>query len=481
MPTLRDYQHKAVEAVLSKPHRVCLTLPTGAGKTVVAAEIARRFNGPTLFLCHRRELVHQAAEKLRAVGLAVGVIMAGAKRSDSPHQVASIQSLARRLKPTAELVIADECHVALSQTYRAILDAYAESKIVGLTATPVRLDGKGLGALFDELLVAATPAELIQQGFILSPRVFGPPPPSLEGVRVKRGEYDQRELAEAVDRPALVGDVADQFIKHGRGKALGFAVNVQHSRDLVAACVAKGVLAEHVDGSMPIDQRNDVFRRWRHGHTQLVFNCSVLDVGFDFPEIETLIQARPTASLVVHLQQLGRGCRPAAGKPDFVVLDHAGNFERHGFLADDRTWTLDGIEKKPREAVQKAIRCKACFAVNVPRATACWNCGAALLPEEQPAPSVGDGELVEVLPRAKPILGATFAVKRDWWAKFGNRPGAFGRFVDHFGHQPATYRGRLLHPTDPADKEAREALWFGMVTGMGRQKATFVMKARLRG
>ncbi|WP_394825050.1 DEAD/DEAH box helicase family protein [Pendulispora albinea] len=422
----RPYQQEAVERarglIARGLRRVLIVAPTGAGKTVIASWIitlAIALGKRVLFLAHRRELIFQAVRKLVAIGVptdAVSFIMANERHvplddrravlrnPTAPVQVASVDTLRNRPKPVADLVFIDEAHRSLANTYVGICAHYERAAILGLTATPYRADGKGLGTMYDELVVVASPQQLIDDGFLVAPAVFTVPRaslPDLSDVRLKGGDYDEEQLAQAVDKVGLVGDLVEHWQRHaGDRRTVAFAVNVQHSRHIVERFRAVGIAAEHLDGTTPAADRDAILRRLDRGETRIVSNCAVLTEGWDQPAVKCAILARPTKSTGLYLQCAGRILRPWNGEKA-IILDHAGCALEHGLPQDERAFSLDGQKKRKRKPSEAppCKTCESCFAV-VPSATReCPECGAAFPVsdgerelEEQP------GELVEVRP-----------------------------------------------------------------------------------
>ena len=313
---LRPYQIEAVERVRQSirggARRILLVLATGGGKTVVASNVVASSVAKSkrvLFVAHRRELIRQTFAKLVRNGLSaadVGIIMAGVesrpgdlfggeelparddelwtklarRRPTAPVQIASVDTLRNRERPAADLVIVDEAHRALAKSYTDLRDAYPKAIHLGLTATPYRADGRGLGESYGDLVVVASPSLLIGEGFLVAPRVFTVPAsklPDLGGVRVRGGDYDAEELAKAVDQAALVGDIVEHWQRHAPGvRTVAFASSVEHSRHIAARFVEAGVAAEHLDGETPADERDAILRRLERGETLVVSNCGVL-------------------------------------------------------------------------------------------------------------------------------------------------------------------------------------------------------------
>ena len=375
--------------------RPLLCLPTGAGKTSVASEIIRltTLRGRrSVFLVHRRELVDQAVARLRHFGVDTGIIAAGYPEHRSrPVQVASIPTLLKRDHAPADLVIVDECSHAVSASWSRCLERYEGALIIGLTATPIRLDGKGLGDLFGCIVEPVTTRELISAGYLVEPRVFAPPV-DLSRLRVRAGDYAIPELAERMTK--LVGSITKTWQQHAAGQStVVFAVNVEHSLAIVDAFRAIGVRADHVDYKTAAGERARILRDLRNGKLDMVSQVQLLSEGWDLPTLKCAVLARPTKSLALFRQMVGRVMRPPG---PVLVLDHAGNHHEHGLVTEAIPWSLDTPVK--RTAQGPAVRtCIVCFAVIAPGLDACPACGAACVRiSEGVAPQVENpGELVE--------------------------------------------------------------------------------------
>jgi superfamily II DNA or RNA helicase len=365
---LRSYQNASITHLEQSPHRrSILVAPTGSGKTVIASEIIRQAeNKHCLFLAHRRELIHQTKTKLGEFDVKAGVILAGEQVDNMRGvQVASIQTLWSRCfrgkqdLPPADLMFVDECHHAPANTYRKIIAAYPEARIIGMTATPCRGDGRGLGRDYDDLIEVADVQTLIDCGFLVKTRVFAPTTPDLRGVHNRMGDYVLGELADRVDRAELVGDIVTHWHRLADGrKTVVFATNVAHSIHIRDEFVKSGVRAEHIDGYTPKDQRDEILKRLSDGDLDVVSNCMVLTEGWDQPDVGCLVLARPTKSHGLFRQMVGRGLRPFPGKEHCLVLDHAGCTLQHGFGEEPVIWTLDP-DKKPKTPIHAARSAKA--------------------------------------------------------------------------------------------------------------------------
>lgn len=389
MTALRPYQEAAIQglrdAVSGGAKAPLLVAPTGSGKTVMAAAIIKNavaFGQSVLFLAHRRELIEQTCRKLYAVGVEAGVILAGHPPQPSARvQVASIQTLASRALrgsaltlPPAGIVLIDEAHHAIAATYRKIVDAYPDATIIGLTATPCRGDGRGLGGVFDALIEAPDIASLTTAGFLVPAKVYAPDRPDLTGVRTARGDYVEAQAAAAVDKPKLVGSIAEHWgrLAHGRRTVL-FAAGVRHSLHCRDELRRVGAMAEHIDGSTPLDERESILAGLARGTVDIVCNAQVLTEGWDCPETACAILARPTKSVVLFRQMIGRVLRPAPGKADALILDHAGAVFEHGLPDEPIVWTLDPDKRaeSPRQTARQhgqapgLLDCPECRAVRM--------------------------------------------------------------------------------------------------------------------
>ena len=336
--------------------------PTGSGKTVIAGEVVRRAVAKgkrVLFLAHREELIQQASAKLHTYGIEHGLIKAGHVLSlDERVQVAGIQTLWSRAyrgstieKPEADLIVVDEAHHARSRTWSKILDSYPDAIVLGLTATPCRGDGRGLGNIFANMVECPSVAELIKLGFLVPTRTYAPFRPDLNGVKVQRGDYVEKQLAEVMDEAKLVGDIVEHWHRLAeRRKTVVFASGVQHSIHIRDEFRRANVMAEHIDGTTPPDERKAILAKLSAGQVEVVTNCMVLTEGWDQPDVSCLVLARPTKHMGLYRQMLGRVLRPAPSKSDAIILDHAGAVFELGFAEDSIKWTLDEDKRAANSA-----------------------------------------------------------------------------------------------------------------------------------
>lgn len=417
-------------------------MPTGAGKTTVYCEIIRLFTARgkrVLVIAHRRELIQQCYDRLAQHGVVSGIIMAGATSTPASVQVASIQTLARRTLPPADMLIIDEAHHATGPTYQRVLAAYPAALVIGGTATPYRLDGSGLSPTFKSIVAPVSVRELCNQGLLIEPTVYVPSAPSLKGVHTRGGDYAEDELAAKM--MPLVGDIVTHWKRIALGKkTIAFAVNVAHSKLIVESFVSQGVRAEHFDGTDTPERRAGCLARLRCGEIDVLSNCSLVSEGWDLPALEVAILARPTKSLCLHVQQVGRIMR--AGKDAAIVLDHAGNHLMHGRVTDEIEFSLDG---KARRLAKNDFRtCKSCFAI-IPPTGPCPQCGSETVADETKLPEHVAGELVKftsVDKRAeyrRLILLASDREYRIGWARNQYRA-AFGVWPRLMGEIEKLYR-----------------------------------------
>jgi DNA repair protein RadD len=369
--TLRPYQSTAViqtRDALRTHRRVLIVAPTGAGKTTIGAEIIRRAaerGRRVLFLAHRKELIEQASTRLDQFGIRHGIIM-GQHWRDRPHelvQVASVQTLINRdFDVPPSLIMIDEAHRATANSYQTVIQNAGNPCQIGLTATPIRGDGKGLASMFDVMVQCPPIAALIQQGHLVPPRSFAGRRIDLHGVRIAGSDYDRDELADAMNKPHLVGDVVTEWLRLANGRpTMVFAAGVKHSRTIVDAFLAAGVRAAHLDGETPKDERTSILQRLADGRLTVVSNAMVLTEGVDVPVVSAVVLARPTKSKGLYLQMAGRGLRTAPGKTDCLILDHGNCTMEHGLVTAEQNWQLlDDSTRKRGKQVSYAETFKVC-------------------------------------------------------------------------------------------------------------------------
>lgn len=453
-------------AMLNTAARVLLVIPTGGGKTVTAAQIIANMVSlglRVLILVHRRELLMQMSRKLHALGVDHGLIAAGyPTRPESLVQIAMITTLhARAIRtatieiPSADLVVVDEAHHAPAGTWSRILGAYPEAHVIGLTATPCRADGRGLGGFFKVMVKGPSTAELIAGGYLVPVKVFAPDKPDLSKIGVSRGDYKQEELAAVMDQPRLVGDVVTQYLRYGdERKAIVYATSVKHARHICNDLGEANITAAVVDGETPVEERDAILAKFAAGAIQVIVNVGVFTEGFDCPDVGCIILARPTKSLALHLQMVGRGLRSAPGKKDCVIIDHAGCTEMHGFVDEPIEWALEP-DKRLRQPLKEArasqrkmalVECPECGGARWQG----WHCtGCGWRPRKRPeAVEIVDSDLVHIgrdgTDRSSPTADDKVRFYRMllWMAReSGFSDGwAWHKVNEKFGHQVRTPR-----------------------------------------
>lgn len=365
MITLRPYQAKADEQITdawrSGKKRVLLQLPTGGGKTIMfnhRAAIAAKKGHRVLIIADRRELIQQAWNRLwHASGLHAGIIMARHPAVyQLPVQIASIQTLNRRNFPQdISIVIIDEARGSVADSYKPVFENYKDSYFLGVDATPIRTNGQGFDHLYDHMVHGPTIKELEAMGSLVPAKPFINPLDTrlLDKIKITAGDYNEKELSAMMSNAQMTADLVASKQKHAAGlKTICFAVSIQHSKLIIEQYKRAGITAVHVDGEMDLDTRARIFKDFKNGKFEVLCNVGIACYGFDEPTIRCVQLARPTKSVALYLQQIGRGTRPLPGKEGYVLLDHANCVIEHGLPNSDRKWSLKGNKKnkpKPRQ------------------------------------------------------------------------------------------------------------------------------------
>lgn len=365
MVQLRPYQHEGIKKIFEAwdPKRlnlmnVLFQMPTGTGKTTVFSEIVRKAHDKkkkVLIVVHRTELVEQIADRLTQFKVNTGIISANKKSSpDYDIQVATIQTLSRREYPEADIVIIDECHHSKANTYKTLWDIYPEARFLGVTATPVRINGEGFDDLFDILIPLGKLSYFFEHNFLAPIKHLVCGIPDLSSVKKRMRDYDIQMLKNVMLDNSLMANLVDSYKKFASGKkTIVFAVDIEHSLEVVQRYLNAGISAAHVDAKTPKNDRKEILSKFKNGEIMVLSNVDIVSEGFDVPDCEAVQLARPTKSLVLYLQQVGRCMRPAPGKEHGIVLDNAGLWLEHGLSYIDREWTLEGKKKSKKKEKQE--------------------------------------------------------------------------------------------------------------------------------
>lgn len=368
MVELREYQKDGIKKIFeawdpkrSNLKNVLFQMPTGTGKTTVFSEIVRKAhakNKYVLIVVHRTELVEQIAERLKSFGVSVGIISASNTREpDKEVQVATIQTLSRRDYPKADIVIIDECHHSKAATYQKLWEIYPEARFLGVTATPVRINGDGFDDLFDILIPLGRLSVFIESGYLAKIKHLVSGTPDVTKVKQKMRDYDLQMLKIVMMNNSLMANLIDTYKKNALGKkTIVFAVDIEHSKSIVERYTNAGIASAHLDANTPKQERKAILDRFKSGEILVLSNVDIVSEGFDVPDCEVVQLARPTKSLVLYLQQVGRCMRPSSNKEFGIVLDNAGLWLEHGLSYIDRVWSLKGIDKsKKKTGVGKIV------------------------------------------------------------------------------------------------------------------------------
>lgn len=337
-----------------------VVLPCGAGKTVCFADMAHKhiklYNGYVWFLVHRRELVQQTHETFKAFGIPEDNIFIGMIQTITRHPE-------RYRKPT--LIIFDEAHHAKAKSWYNIINYFKGVPMIGLTATPIRRDGKALGDIFDTLVNGVDSQWLINNGYLAQYDYYAPNVQKME-YKLKGTDYDLDDVTAQLLKSKIYGDIK-KYINPER-KTIIYCPSVEFSKSL-------GVT--HFDGDTPKKQRDEIVAKFRSGEIRVLSNCDLIGEGFDVPDCDTVILLRPTLSLSLYIQQSMRCLRPGENKRA-IIYDLVGNVYRHGLPTDEREWSLTTDSKVRNASGEPDVivrRCKKCELIYRGTASICPYCG----------------------------------------------------------------------------------------------------------
>jgi DNA repair protein RadD len=375
IPILRPYQELDVASIreaMRQWRRVLYVSPTGSGKTICFSFIlyhATIKGSSVVVVAHIQEIVDQIARVLDAMGLEYGRIQPGFPMTDHKIQLGMVQSVARRLSAVREpdLLVIDEAHHAVCGTYARIAAAWHRARVLGVSATPERLDGVGLREAFDWMVIGLSVRELIDQGYLAGFTYLAPATKiDMSHVRSLGGDYHKGDLADAVDQRGVTGDVIAHYRAHLDGRtAIGFTITIAHAEHVAAQFSDVGIAAASIDGTMGRDERRALVDRLRCGDLKVLTSCQIISEGFDAPAVNGALLLRPTQSFALYRQQIGRCLRPKPDGSKAIILDHVGNVERFGLPDAHHEWSLDSQKRTLAEKRELADfrKCKACDVV----------------------------------------------------------------------------------------------------------------------
>lgn len=396
--------------------RILICSPTGSGKTALTAHMiktAAEKGMSSWFVVHRRELIKQSVKAFDKAGVFHGIISNGFPEDPRPLvQIAGVQSLARRVHRVKKprLIVWDECHHVASKSWTNIFNAFPDAFHIGLTATPERLDGKGLGDFFDHMIRGPDVRWLIENSYLSDYKLYAPNSLNMAGVHSRMGDFVRSEVVSAVDKPTITGSAIKEYKSHANGKrAVTFCASIEHSSHVVDQFRAAGISAAHLDGTDDSSYRDRILADFEAGHIKVLSNVDLFGEGFDLPSIECGILLRPTQSLSLYLQQIGRVLRTFPGKEGAIILDHVGNWERHGLPDSERDWSLEGRQAREKKGDgERPVKiCEVCFAAQFIGPKACRFCGHEFEKKTREIQEV-EGELKEVDIKM---------IKRDRWSR----------------------------------------------------------------
>lgn len=367
MINLFEYQNNIIKQVFEEFYfhkSVMIQMPTGTGKTHVFCEIINRFKKKTLVLVHTRELVEQIRNRLTDFNIVSGIIMSGYPINlDLDVQVASIQTLIK--KPLNDwpkdigLIVIDEAHHATTNSYNLILEKYSHIniKILGVTATPCRMNNVGFENIFNKLIVSKPIIQFIYDRELVDFKHYSTTTPDLSNVsfNANLNDYDIDELGVAMSKKTIMADIIQSYKDYGNNKqCILFSVNQSHSKKIVERFKNEGINAAYIDSKTKLSERKCILEQFKKGKIRVLVNVKIFTEGFDCPDISVVQLVRPTKSFSLYMQMVGRSLRKNKGKDIAIIIDNAGLWKTHGLITKDITWSLKGLNSNNKSIAVKS-------------------------------------------------------------------------------------------------------------------------------
>jgi len=423
--SLWPHQEKAVceieKAWSNGVQRVLCQSPTGSGKSRILRTIVDNHSqskAVIYIIAHRSTLVRQLSDEISDAGIRHGIIQSGAPYIRYRVQVCSMQTLVRRLDklPSPELIIIDECHHIKAKSYLSIINKWSKAKLLGMTATPQRTDGSGLDDIFQHLILGESVRNLIDGGFLSDYEYYAPEQVDMSGVHMRAGEYNTSESLERVDKKFITGSAVEHYKRFADHQpAIVACVSIAHSEHVAQDFREAGYKALAVNSRMQPIEVARAIDGLRNGTLEILTQCEMLSEGVDVPGAVALIWLRPTASLIIFLQNVGRVLRRGDDKPKAIILDHVGNYTRFGLPDDGRVWSLQGRKRGAAEP-SKYKRCPQCLHGDITVSSRiCKHCGYQWAETEEQGeriPEEKEGQLVSVRGKGKEEQDLILAIAR---------------------------------------------------------------------
>ncbi len=398
---LRKYQSDILDAVrrsfATGHRRPLVVLSPGGGKTVMFASMAQssQAKGKTIWFCvHRIELLEQTVETFDRYGIPCNTIHIGMIMTMANHP---------ERYPQPDFIIFDEAHFSMAATWRKITDRFPDAYLVGLTGSPARLDGRPLGAIYDDMVMGITTQELIDQSYLAPYRYFAPAVTDLSSLKRHGSDFDMDQATAMLSERAVFGDVIKHWREYADGlQTICYCSSIKHSTAMAEEFQAAGINAVHFDGTTPDAERRDIVKRFRHGEIKILCNVDLVSCGFDVPDCWCCVLLRPTMSVALFIQQSMRALRPQPNKTA-IILDHVNNYQRHGLPDDDREWSLTSTIKPRKEygedGLLKIRQCPKCYHTYKSGPPVCPNCGYKTEMTREEIKNVRDIKLAEIKQR----------------------------------------------------------------------------------